>query len=74
MSGATEVYINEQNMIRLKHPPNSPDLVLSDFYLFPATNEKLKHIQMVGEEQLFHRLQELLDGISRKRSDNLFGT
>jgi hypothetical protein len=74
MSGVTEVHINMHSMIRLKHSPYSPDLVLSDLSFFPKTNEKLRNIQMVDEEDVFPQLQELLDGIFRKESDKVFGT
>jgi hypothetical protein len=74
LSGETEVYISEPNTRRLKHPPYSPDLAPSDFYLFPTIKEKLKDIQMVDEEDLFYRLQELLNGISCKELDKVFGT
>jgi hypothetical protein len=50
MSEATEVHISEDNMIRLKHPPDSPHLAPSDFYLFRTVKEKLKNIQMLVEE------------------------
>jgi hypothetical protein len=52
-SGASEAFMAEQNMIRLKHPLYPPDLALSDFYLFPTIKERLTDIQMVDEEDLF---------------------
>jgi hypothetical protein len=61
-------------MIRLQHPLYSLDLAPSDFYLFPTIKEKLKDIQMVGEEELFYRLQEILKSISRKELDKVFDT
>jgi histone-lysine N-methyltransferase SETMAR len=69
----TEEYIRHQNMIRLQHPPYSPDLAPNDFDLFPTIKEKLKGIQMVDEEDLFFRLQEILNSISRKELDQIFG-
>jgi hypothetical protein len=50
-------------MIRLQHPPDSLDLLPSDFYLFPTIKEKLKDIQMADEEDLFYRVQEILNSI-----------
>jgi hypothetical protein len=61
-------------MIRLQHPPYSPDLAPRDFYLFPTIKEKQKDIQMVDEEDLFYWLQEILNSISGKKSDRFFDT
>jgi hypothetical protein len=36
--------------------------------------EKLKDIQLVDEEDLFYRLQEIVNSISRKELDQVFGT
>jgi hypothetical protein len=72
-SRATEVYLMEHNMIRLKQPLYSPDLTLSNFYLFPTIKEKLKNIRMVDEKDLFDRLNELLKVISRKELRKIFG-
>jgi hypothetical protein len=58
-SRTTEKYIRQHNMIRLQHPLYSLDLASIYFYLFPTIKEKLKDIQMVGEEDLFYRLQEI---------------
>jgi histone-lysine N-methyltransferase SETMAR len=74
MSGATEVYINEHIMIRLKHPPYSPNLAPGDFYLFRTVKEKLKSIQMIDEEHLFDRLQGLLNGSCHQEWDKDFDT
>jgi hypothetical protein len=64
MSGATEVYMTEHSMIRLKHLPCSSDLTPNDFYLFPTIKERLKDIQMVDEEDLFYRLKDFLMAVS----------
>jgi hypothetical protein len=42
--------------------------------LFPTIKEKLKDIQMVAEEDLFSRLQDILTSISRKELDKVFDT
>jgi hypothetical protein len=74
MSESTEVDIGKQNIVQLKHTPSSPDLAPSDSDLFLTVKEKLKNIQMIGEEHVLYRLQELLNGISRKELDKVFGT
>jgi hypothetical protein len=73
-SRITEKYIKQHDMIRLQHPPYSLDLAPSDFYLLPTIKEKLKDIQMVDEEDLFHRLQEILNNICHQQLDKVFGT
>jgi hypothetical protein len=72
-SGASEAYLTEHSMIRLKHPPYSPDLAPSDFYLFPTVKEQLKDIEMIDEEDLFNRLKEILNEIPRKELDRVSG-
>jgi hypothetical protein len=74
MSWATEIYITEHNMTRIKHPPDSPDLKTSDLYLFPTIKERLKDIQMIDEEDLFYPLKELSKGIPRRELAKVFGT
>jgi hypothetical protein len=59
---------------RLKHPPYSPDLALSDFYLFPTIKEKPTNIQMVDEEDLFYRLRELLNELPVRELRKVFDT
>jgi histone-lysine N-methyltransferase SETMAR len=73
-SRTTEEYIRQHNMIRLQHPPYSPDLARSDFDLFPTIKEKPKDIQMADDENLSYRLHELFNSIFRRELDKLFGT
>jgi hypothetical protein len=62
-SEASEVFMAEDNGIRLKNFPLSRDLAPSDCYLFPTIEERLTDIQMVDEEDPFYRLRELLNEI-----------
>jgi hypothetical protein len=48
--GMTTNFLADHNMVRLRHPPYSPDLAPNDFYLFPTVEEKLKEVEMVDEE------------------------
>jgi hypothetical protein len=73
-SRTTEECIRQDNMIRLQHPLYSLDLVPSDLYLFPTIKEKPKEIQMAGEEDLFSRLQDILNSIPGKELDRVFDT
>jgi hypothetical protein len=72
-SRTTEEYIRQHNMIQRQHPTYSSDLAPSDFYLFATIKEKPKDIQMADEEDLFYRLQEILNSISGKELDKIFG-
>jgi hypothetical protein len=67
-----EVFIAEQNMIWFKHPPDSPDLAPSDFYLFPIIKERLADIQIVDEKDLFDRLRALLNEIPLRELKKVF--
>jgi histone-lysine N-methyltransferase SETMAR len=66
---ASEAFMAEHNMIRVKHPSYSPDLAPSDFYLFPTIKERFTDIQMVGEKDLFDQLRELLNKIAVRQID-----
>jgi hypothetical protein len=65
--------LEEYDMIHMPHPPYSPDLAPSDFYLFPMVKQKLESIQMV-ENDLFRRLQEILEDIAREELNRVFQT
>jgi histone-lysine N-methyltransferase SETMAR len=43
-------WLEEHNILRMPHPPYSPDLAFSDFDLFATVNEKLERIQLAGED------------------------
>jgi hypothetical protein len=73
-SGESEGFRDEHNMIQLKHPPYSPVLTPSDFYLFPTSKERLTDVQMIDEEDLFYRLRELLNEIPVRELRMLFDT
>jgi histone-lysine N-methyltransferase SETMAR len=71
-SGATEDYIKQNNMMRLRHPPYSPDLALSGFYLFPGV-KKTEKSSDGRRSYLFHRLPELLKEIPIKELHKAIG-
>jgi hypothetical protein len=73
-SGASEVFMDEHKVIRFEHPPCSPDLVPSDFDMFPTIKERLTDIQMVNEEDLFYRLRELLNEMPVRELRKVFDT
>jgi transposase len=72
-SRATEDYVKRNIIMRLRHPPYSPDLALNDFYLFLSMKEKLTNIRMVDEDNFFHRVQDFLNEIPVKDLRKVFG-
>jgi hypothetical protein len=44
-SGESEVFMAEHNMIRLKHPPYSPNLAFSDFCFVPNNQRMSKRFR-----------------------------
>jgi hypothetical protein len=49
---ASTSWLEEYGMHCMPHPLCSPDLISSDFYLFPTVKGKLEGIQVVGEDWL----------------------
>jgi hypothetical protein len=43
-------WLEEQSILRMPHPPYSPDLAPSDFYLFLTVKEKLERIHLADED------------------------
>jgi histone-lysine N-methyltransferase SETMAR len=44
-------WLEEHSILRMPHPPYSPDLASSDFYLFLTVNEKFEWIHLADEDQ-----------------------
>lgn len=55
----------EYGLKRTPHPPYSPDLALSDFYLFGFLKDKLKGQKFTSPDQLKEAIIEILSSISR---------
>jgi hypothetical protein len=56
----------EQNgMKRVPHPPYSPDLALSDFYLFGHVKRYLTGHTFDNADDLFGAVQRILEGIEK---------
>jgi hypothetical protein len=47
------------------HPPHSPDLVPSDFYLFQYVKRCLAGLSLEGGDQLHARGEGVLEGIEK---------
>jgi transposase len=71
-SRASTAWLEEHGMRRMPQPPYSPDLVSSDFYLFPSVKEKLDRTQVTDEDQCFESLQAILRGIDQEELNKIF--
>jgi histone-lysine N-methyltransferase SETMAR len=67
-------WLEEHGMFHMPYPPYSPDLAPSDFYLFPIVKQKLESIQVIDDDELFDRSQELLAGIDQEELNRAFRT
>jgi histone-lysine N-methyltransferase SETMAR len=65
-------WLEEHDMRRMPQPPYSPDLVPSDFYLFPTVKERLERIQLADEDQFFESLQEILNDLDHEELNTVF--
>jgi hypothetical protein len=59
-------------MRHMPQPPYSPNLASSDFYLFPAVEEKLQHVALRDEDQLFECLIEFVAGLDHAELNKVF--
>jgi hypothetical protein len=60
-------------MVSMPHPRYSPDLVPSDFYLFPTVKERLKHAGITDEDQLFEESTQVWCRFLEKNWKGSFG-
>jgi hypothetical protein len=66
-SRASTEWLEEYGIHRMPQQPYSPDLVSSDFYLFPTVKEKLERTQVADEDQFFESLSASLRGIDQEK-------
>jgi len=52
--------------ILLPHPPNSPDLAPSDFYLFPMLKDHLHGKQFSTDIDIIHSVEDFLQVINKQ--------
>lgn len=57
--------LNELGIKRLEHPPYSPDLAPSDFFLFGYLKKLLEGQEFIDAQQLFDKVVEILNGIPK---------
>jgi hypothetical protein len=52
-------------MERAPHPPYSPDLATSDFYLFGHVKQRLRGYESADQEVLLYATEDVLRGIKK---------
>jgi hypothetical protein len=63
----------QQNaMRRALHPPYSPDLVLSDFYLFDYIKQLLLGCELTDRDSLLQGVRDILGGIEKATLEGVF--
>jgi histone-lysine N-methyltransferase SETMAR len=58
-------YFNENRMKSVLHPPSSPDLAPSDFYLFGHVKRCLAGLSFEDADQLLAAVEGVLEGIKK---------
>ena len=64
--------MDELGLLRLPHPPYSPDLAPSDFFLFGFLKNKLMGYNFNSEEELLSKSYNILKKISRITLEEVF--
>lgn len=64
--------LKEMGIIRLPHPPSSPDLAPSDFFLFGYLKEKLEGKNFVNEEDLKKETISIMKNIEKETLKKVF--
>jgi hypothetical protein len=71
-SQASVDYIDRYKFVRVSHPPYSPNLAPTDFYLFGAPKERLAKCYGRTTEELFRNDTEILDPIAEEELFQIF--
>jgi hypothetical protein len=59
-------YIDHHKFIKILHPPYSPNIAPSDFYLFGKPKNKLAKCHGTTKEELFQKVEAILNSCSEK--------
>lgn len=59
-------------MKRAPHPPFSPDIAASDFYLFGYLKDRLAGLKFESPDELFEYINEILMKIPKETLINVF--
>jgi hypothetical protein len=68
----TIVKISELGMNKMPHPPYSPDIVPSDFFLFGYLKHKLQRCSDDSADELFSAITDLLETLEKSFLHRLF--
>jgi histone-lysine N-methyltransferase SETMAR len=71
-SKQTTEFMRKSRLISAPHPPYSPDLAPSDFYLFGKVKDLLKGQEFNSAEELLEAIITILKGITREELDSVF--
>ena len=64
--------LSRTSFLRICHPPNSPDLAPSDFWLFGYLKQKLEYQKTVDKESLLEALRSILEKVPSEMWRNVF--
>jgi hypothetical protein len=56
----------------MPQPPYSPNIAVTECYLFPTVKEKLERIHLTAENQFFDSLQAILSGLDHEELNAVF--
>lgn len=73
-SKKSKQWFDENRVQRIPHPPYSPDLAPSDYFLFGYLKDQLVNVILDGPEQLEAALTEMIREIPRDIMDNVFNS
>jgi transposase len=65
-------FLANKNITVLEHPPYSPDLAPSDFYLFPKIKSVLIGTHFVSVEDVKEKMAEILNTLTKRELRNCF--
>jgi histone-lysine N-methyltransferase SETMAR len=71
-ASATASFLSSHRMKRAPHPPFSPDLAPSDFYLFGKVKTALNGAEFEDEQELLDGVMGILNGITRDELESVF--
>jgi hypothetical protein len=58
----------------MPHPPYSPDLAHSDFYLFGTVKRRLEQVRITEPDEVFEELHSILGSIPGEELEAVFQT
>ena len=73
-SARSQALTNDHGFLRIPHPPYSPDLAPSDFYLFGNLKRQLENQEFVAPEDLLRRIVQILEAIPKQELMDVFTT